>query len=530
MKVALIQCPGWGRDCPPFTTALFSAILRKAGHVVHSFDLNNALYYSGPDIYRKYWDDKDLYSFWGNEALLSKFLDVNKQMIELQLDKILNSDARVIGFTVQFSSLQVSLAVARMIKRLDKSRIIVFGGPDCSRQLRADFVIRDEAVDAVAIGEGDIIFLELIGAINKSGEMDFCKGFIIKRRGNIIDCGDGEITADLDTLPFPDYQDFKDDIHYGLYRQPERLEIFDSRGCIIKCHFCSEWQYWKRFRSMSGERMFAEISHQIKNLPSVNYFYFIGSLLNGDIKALDKFCDLIINNGIKIRWSGQPIVRKEMNYPFLKKMRKAGCEWLGYGIESGSERVVRSMNKRFSMADAERILRFTKKAGISTQVNFMFGVPGETEDDFQKSLKFLKRNYKNMDSILASQSFCVIDKGTYLYEHADEFGIKDRDHHIYWQAKEGNTYPVRFRRYEEFCQMALSLGIPETSGVLRVKPDKWLLLGDYYLFKNNYQRALECFEKSKKFESSDKLILRKIDICRNGLNKKEMQTEGAILD
>jgi tetratricopeptide (TPR) repeat protein len=151
----------------------------------------------------------------------------------------------------------------------------------------------------------------------------------------------------------------------------------------------------------------------------------------------------------------------------------------------------------------------------------MFGIPGETEKEFKESLDFLKRNYKNMDSILASQSFCVIDKGTYLYEHAEEFGIKDRDHHLYWEAAGGNTYPERFRRYEEFCELALSLGIPETSGVLRVKPDKRLLMGDYYLFKNNYQKALECYEKSKELESPDESILKKVDMCCERLGRQK---------
>jgi tetratricopeptide (TPR) repeat protein len=160
----------------------------------------------------------------------------------------------------------------------------------------------------------------------------------------------------------------------------------------------------------------------------------------------------------------------------------------------------------------------------------MFGIPGETDEDFEDSLDFLRRNYKNMDSILASQSFCVIDKGTYLYEHAKEFGIKDREHHLYWEAEGGNNYPERFRRYEEFCQLALSLGIPQTSGLLSIKPDKWLLLGDCYLFKNNYQMALECYEKSKEFESTNESIFQKIDICHKELNRQKMQMEGATFD
>ncbi|MFA5411719.1 MAG: radical SAM protein, partial [Candidatus Omnitrophota bacterium] len=495
MKVALIQCPGWGRDCPPYTVAFLSACLRRKGHEVFGFDLNNALYCSGSDTYKKMWDDKDMYSFWGNPSLISEFIRENERMIDFQVDRILGTEAKIIGFTVHFSSLLVSLEIAKRIKNKDKEKIIVFGGPDCCRELRGPEIIKEDMVDIVAVGEGDEVLPELVDIAEREGKIEFSSGTLLKREGRVIDCGDRPVIKNLDLNPFPDYSDFRNDILSGCYRQPERLDILDSRGCTTRCHFCSEWQFWKAYRSMSGDRMFEEITYQVRKFPGVNYFYFIGSLLNGDVKALSRLCDLLIQGGLKIRWAGQAVIRPEMTKELLEKMRKAGCEWLGYGLESGSQRVVDSMNKHFSISNAEAVLRDTHQAGISTQVNIMFGIPTETEDDFKETLGFLKRNREHIDSVLASQSFCVIDKGTYLYTHAEEFGIKNKDHHLYWEVN-GNNYAERFRRYEEFCKLALSLGLPETSGVLSVKPDKWLLLGDYYLFKKEYAQAIECFKKS----------------------------------
>lgn len=521
MRIALIQCPGWGRDCPPYSIALLAGILRSEGHEVFCFDVNIALYCSSPENYRKFWDDKDLYTFWSTRDLIERFIEDNEKMIDFQVEQILNTNARVIGFTIHFSSLLVSLDVARRIKKQDKNRIIVFGGPDCCRQLRGFELINEDIVDIVNVGEGDITILELARQIEKNGRIEFLKGALIKKNGSFIDCGDVEVVNDLDALPFPDYSDFRDDILSGLYRQPERLEIFDSRGCPTRCHFCSEWQYWKRFRAMSGERIFSEICHQIKLYPKVDYFYFIGSLLNGSIRSLSEFCDLVIKNGLKIRWLGQPVIRKEMTRELLEKMRKAGCEWLGYGIESGSQRIIDKMNKKFSLETAGRVLRDTHEAGIMVQANFMFGLPTETEEDFKETLSFLKRNRDNIDSVLASQSFCVIDKHTYLYDHPEEFSIIDREHHLYWEGKDGNTYAGRFRRYEEFCKLALSLGLPETSGVLRIKPDKWRLLGDYYLYKKEYLNAVACFKKSIENETVSDVVLEKINRCQQEIEKRD---------
>jgi hypothetical protein len=185
-------------------------------------------------------------------------------------------------------------------------------------------------------------------------------------------------------------------------------------------------------------------------------------------------------------------------------MKKAGCSWLGYGIESGSQRILDLMGKRFSIDKSIEVLKNTREAGIPFQINLMFGFPTETEEDFQQTLKFLARSRPYVDSILASQSFFTLEKGTYVRSHPGEFGITGADHHLYWKSNGGsNNYAERFRRYEEFCRLAVSLGIPETSGVLRVKPDKWFLLGQYHHFEKDYSAAAECFRKSVELESDN---------------------------
>jgi len=484
MKMAFVQAPAWGRDCPPYTMCYLASLVRQKGHQVYLFDLNNALYHASSQDLRKMWDDKDYYSYWEDREKVYALLESNHKIIDFYLGKILNSQARIIGFTVHFSSSWVSLELAKRIKERDKSRIIVFGGPDCSRQIRGDYYIQQDCVDIVVSGEGEKPLFEIIEIIESAREIAEIKGALVLKNGSIVDGGYLPGVADLDSLPIPDYSDFKDDINLRLYREPHRLDIFDSRSCPTRCHFCSEWQFWGKFRSKSGKRIYEEIQQYMQDFPQVNYFYFIGSLVNGDIKALEDFCDLVIKNKLKIQWAAQAVIRAEMSKGLLKKLKASGCFWLGYGIESGSQRVLEKMNKNFSLEVASRVLRDTKEAGISTQANFMFGLPTETLDDFQGTLKFLQENRPCMDSILASQSFCVIDKGTYLYNHPQEFGITNREHNIYWQSNNGeNNYAERFRRYEEFCRLALSLGVPETSGVLKEKPDKQKLLGDYFQYK-----------------------------------------------
>jgi hypothetical protein len=203
----------------------------------------------------------------------------------------------------------------------------------------------------------------------------------------------------------------------------------------------------------------------LENFDCIDSFIFYDPLLNGNIRVLSRFCDLIndaVSQGVirQVKWSGEAIIRPEMTIELLKKMKRAGCCDLSYGMESGSQSVVESMGKRFKISDAETVIRATHDAGIGVTLNFMVGFPTETEEFFQETLDFIKRNREYIDWVMPSESFCYIDKGTYLYEHAEEFGVLSFPHTNFWKSIDGkNNYPERLRRFRIFCALADSLGI-----------------------------------------------------------------------
>lgn len=513
MKVALVQCPGWGRECPPFALAMLAAYARQRGHQAVCLDLNNALYHASPE-HRRMWEDKDYYSFWENPGQVGELIDKNEEIVDRFLRRVLDTGAPIIGFSTHTTSFLVSLELARRIKAADPGRIVLFGGPQCSREQAGLRFAEQPQVDAVVVREGEETLVQILDTLEREGALKPMPGILLRVGGRVRDCGDRELIRDLNALPYPDYSDFAEDIVAGRYNDPSRLEIFDSRGCVRTCHFCSEWQFWKYYRSMTGRRMFDEIHHQVRRFPQADFFYFIGSLLNGNMKSLSEFCDLVLESGLKIRWMGQAVVSPAMDRKMLERMARAGCRWLGFGIESGSEALRWRMNKKFTNANAYETLQAAHDAGISVQINIMFGLPTETREDFAETLHFLLRVRPHIDSVLASQSFTVVDKGTIFHRQPEQFGIRDQEHHLYWESDNGaNNYPERFRRYEEFCKMALGLGLPETSGVLASKPDKWYLLGHYYKFKRNYPKAILCLRRSLRRESVNKTVLADLADC-----------------
>ncbi len=510
MKVALVQCPAWGRKSPPFAIALLSAILRSKGHEVYCFDLNNGLYHSCEEKHKKMWGE-EYYSFWEDFYLMKGFIDDNGKNIDNYVKKILEVQPDIVGFSIHCTSSKVSLEIAKRLKAQEDKILIVFGGPSCIKDRGALCFIREDFVDVVVVGEGGITLPELINTYRANGKIDYIKGIIYKDNGRIVECISREVIEDVEQLPFPDFTDFD----FDSYIDPHRLEVFSSRGCFNRCVFCGEKEFWHRFRYMKGERIFKEIKFQLGRYKNISQVVFNDSLLNGVPRELDIFCDAVIQHKLMFAWGGQALPRKEMTLSLLKKMKEAGCWYITYGIESGSQKVLDRMKKSVNIEDVEKVVRYTHEAGIKTYANFMFGFPGERDDNFQETLDFLKRNRDFLDGVSPSQSFCVIDKNTYLYQHSLEFDILPEPHHLYWQTKDGyNNYAKRFKRYEQFCNLALSMRLTGV-GVVDHKPDKWQLLGDYYYYKKDWAKAIDAYHNSVKYEHDNKKTHEKIADCFN---------------
>lgn len=488
MKVALVLCPAWSIDMPHLALALLSSNLRKEGSEVAVFDLNIKLYHQCKECHRVLWrkenDSKWGVSFRDKEGIVSAFIQEHEGLLEYCVDKILNTGAAIIGLSVYYTTERMSLEIARRIKARDRGRVIVFGGPQCF--MHYERMIGYDCVDALVIGEGEQALCGLVSAMEKGNDISECAGVVTKH--NVRDGLQKTplIVEDPDILPVADFSGFTP----GDYLFPKSLPVLFSRGCIKRCVFCTGHGFWGKYRCSSGRKLFSDISHYLEQYPDVNYFQFYDLLINGDLRALEDFCDLVIaalSSGSlrRFNWSAQAVIRPDMGSGLWKKLKQAGCVHIAVGIESGSQKVINDMGKRFRIEDADRNLRYAHEAGIYVSTNFMFGFPTESRDDFSDTLDFLRRNKDLINEVLPSESFCSIDKGTYLYEHMQEFGISSGVDTIFWETRDGgNILPERIRRFEEFCLTARSLGIDvPVSAEEKVANNKELWLSVYKTYK-----------------------------------------------
>jgi len=450
------MCPLWSISQPPLNIAYLKSSLTNQGYEASCYDLNINLF--------KKIQEKDIFHnnlVWEDSNKFHQIIHDNQDIFNNELEEIMKKNTLIVGFSIFQTSINCARYFSQKIKEKNKDIIIVWGGPECFSN--GNELIKEDYVDFIVKREGEITFSNLVDSLVNNKDLKNVKGILFKENNKIIDTGEESLIKDLDILPFPDFSDFNieeynNDIRDIHFFSISAFPIMGSRGCPGQCTFCHEKPFWKYYRSRSGENIYMELKKH-SELYKVNNFQFCESLLNANIKELMKMCDLIIENNLKVFWGGMARLDKLMTFDILTKMKKAGCGGLAYGLESGSQKVLNDMKKGINVDVAERIIRDTFEVGIEVHCNLLVGFPSESEDDFEETIKFLRRNQKYIHSVNFGGP-CGIKKPGYLYEHPEKFNIK-YDELGNWYTPENNIL-IRYKRIQKLEEEVKKLGFQIT--------------------------------------------------------------------
>ncbi|MEM3585227.1 MAG: radical SAM protein [Nitrososphaeria archaeon] len=456
VDVLLIMPPPWG-IFPPLSLAYLSAYLRAKGYKAGILDMNLELFQNASPEDKKWWH-VDAYPYWVNKKLFPQLIKRFEKEVDKYVEAIISTEISLIGFTTHFANRPFAIEVARKIKQKNPNKIIIFGGPGTfTRHDREEYVPKG-ICDIFVVGEGEETLYEIVRAFRNGESLKNIPGTVVFDGKTYSELIPRPYIKNLDEIPFPTFEEF------NLSRYPldkEALPLLFSRGCISRCKFCNDWSLVGPFRMRSGDNMFQEVKYHVEH-NKVNQFYFDDLLLNGNTKSLERFCDLVIASGIKINWSGSAIALKSMTYELLLKMRKAGCNALTYGIESGSNNVLKKMGKLFTVEEAERVIRDTYRAGIGVVINIIVGFPGETEEDYQETINFIKRNAPYLHMIGSLNTLCI-NLNSELDINQEKYGLLfkgDEDQRAAtWYTKNGDNYETRMRRGKELLEILKELNL-----------------------------------------------------------------------
>ncbi|MBF0595414.1 MAG: B12-binding domain-containing radical SAM protein [Candidatus Omnitrophica bacterium] len=515
LDIALIQPPCWASHNPPLGLALLKSYLSANGLSAKNYDLNILLYHLRSGAYANAWDNSHGHYMWGTDSFVIKFFGAYSNEILNFVYNVLAARPRVIGISVHWASHCAAKLLAQKFKQFSPETKIIFGGPQTAyynQQWRT--LLTDGYVDAVAFGEGEESLREYLTALNAGTLYEKpVKGLAyLGLNGAIVDGGMRELIKSLDDLPFADFSDFDLDFYEGRHVLP----TYFSRGCINRCFYCMERKFFPRFRNRTGQRVFDEVRHQLALYPKTRYVRMHDSVSNGNIRELETFCDLLIENDVKIGFNLEnAVIRKEMDARFYGKLRKAGCTLIGYGLETPSKTVLKHVGKAACLdADFEKVVEDGVRHNIIIGINMMFGIPGEQDADFQGQLTFIKKlaRYRRKIILTPALIFCAFPEGSEVHSNPDKYDVDLSNGEIYWESKDGkNTFLTRLAKFEEFCALAAKLGYITLYGVTK-NVNKNLLLGQFYAVKKDRQTALTFLLRS--FEEEIKTAELARDIIR----------------
>jgi len=451
-RVALVQCPFWEVVHPKPAMGYLSAYLKKHGHEPLPFDFEIEFFNETPDDLKKYFHpDMGVAEVAPRMGLFERLDEWAKRVVSAAPD--------LVGMSIYYSTEQVSLELAKRIKALAPNLPIIFGGPSCDRRVHGPRLLESGAVDIVASGEGEATLLDVVERLDVGEPIAGAPGTLAREDGRAIDGGERELISDLDELPLPYYEPFD----LKQYAIPDTLAILGSRGCPNRCKFCSERAFWKRYRRRSGESIYGELKH-FHETKGVERFIFVDSLINGDMRELEKWLDLVIEDGMRIRWYGNAMLRKEMSYRMLLKMARAGCVLLQLGIESASPRVRGSMSKSADIGMVQQEVKDAARAGIGIMGYFIVAYPSEKTVDFAKTLWFISRNRKRINHIVRPTYPYVVLPSSTLFDEREKWGITipEGEYHLWTDGK--STFKKRMRRLKFFRWWVNRLGIPSDIG------------------------------------------------------------------
>jgi radical SAM superfamily enzyme YgiQ (UPF0313 family) len=425
--ILICSLPVSALNYAPAAPALLKACVKKAGFAASTIDLSQAFYVeiSNRDFSQYSEDSKFLLP---NHT----YAEDSKSKIDLWLaqsiDKIKVKNPKYIALSIfsYFMQRSAYLLAKEIRKHCPAAKIILggFGLTQSSSSLKNldnfknidlikpfnQFMQEQGLVDHNIIGEGEDALVSLL-----------------QNNVPVVDS-----MNDLYNVPISDFDDYN--LKDYDYVSQMLLPITGSKGCVRQCTFCDIPTKFGKFRYRSGQHIAEEIIY-LKQRYNVHSFTFTDSLINGSLKALKELVTELTNYNTRvdadqrIRWSGQYISRPRGQMPeyIYELMAQSGAEGLTIGLESGSNAVLKAMNKKVKIEDVDYEMELFEKYNISTVLLFIIGFYNETYDNFLETIDTIIRYQKYVanGTIIRMELGhpLAITNETALYDRAHELGI-----------------------------------------------------------------------------------------------------------
>ncbi len=346
-----------------------------------------------------------------------------------------NYDAVGLGVVGGYYQYRKLLKISEAINKANKKPFFILGGHGPAPE--PEYFLKKTGADVIVIGEGEATIVELLEHLAGKKPLKSINGIAYLENDIIKQTEERELIKDIDTIPYPAWDLFPIE-HYVLQRLPKMgnsermMPVLSGRGCPYSCNFC--YRMDKGFRGRSPESIVAEIM-LLKELYNVKYINFSDELLMSSILRTEDICKALLKNKLNIKW----LCNGRLNFArkdILALMKKAGCVYINYGIESLDEKALQVMNKKLKVSQIVNGIENTLSVGISPGFNIIFGNLGETAQSLRLGVEFLLKYDDNSE--LRTIRPVTPYPGSPLYYHAIKNGLL-KDCEDFYENKHVNS-------------------------------------------------------------------------------------------
>ncbi|MDQ1350499.1 MAG: anaerobic magnesium-protoporphyrin monomethyl ester cyclase [Acidobacteriota bacterium] len=352
------------------------------------------------------------------KLLLDGKIPFGFKVIDFMVDFVLSTAPDVIGISV-FSNFQFASTMALASIFREKFNIpTVLGGPAMLDFDAFELMTAFPFIQYIILGEAEESLGTLLDVLSSGQEPHGIPGLVYRGREAKVHSTEAALIGSLKGLVFPDYSDLP---LKQYYNREVTLPVSFSRGCYWKrCAFCA---LHHTFRNHYKVRPYEEVAAEIKYLKekwNCNLFYFID--LSISAKHIEYISKKLIDLQLNIQYCFFSRTTSEYKPELMVQLRESGCVYILWGIESGSQEILNSMDKGLHPEKMRIVLQNSHEAGIKNYIFILLGFPGETETDRLDTSLFIARNYKYIDFVCTS--IFILDQNSKIINQPDKYKIK----------------------------------------------------------------------------------------------------------
>lgn len=378
-------------------------------------------------------------------------IDCLRPSFDEVMEKIIATKPDILGISAVVSTAyEYTKRLSLAVKEVLPETMIVVGG---NMAASAEVLLKRTGTDLCVIGEGETVFLNLLRRAEETrvpNEFKDVRGLVlIDSQGQVVNTG-YELQLPADTIYDVDWDDLIEgsDLDYffpvaadsavitdEMYNDDPRARdliekrktfgyLYTSKGCVNRCTFCHRWD--KGLRVIPVDTVMARLDELIERF-NVGFLKIADENFGADHRWLEEFCKRIKPYGIL--WNCGTRV-KGMTPEVIQMMKEAGCARLGFGIETGSKRMLAIMEKKVTLEENYAAFEASQALEVDSPIALVIGMPGENSDTIKETIQFC-RHFKTARPDLnpndLSINYAQALPGTSLYEYGRSNGMIGTD-------------------------------------------------------------------------------------------------------